>query len=277
MRENELIYKTYTRIFGYLYSSLFNQVKNFCIFIGYPRSGSSIIGSIIDSHKNALISHELNILDYYLRGYTQNQIFYLIKRNSRIFKHLNRLSAGYPGIIPNQWNGEFSKICLIGDKRAGGSSKIVFENPKILISFQNSLKINLKILHVIRNPFDIIATEAKGGTFINKEITEQDIWNKIDFFFQKLDTISILKSRNQYDILDIKLEELIRNPKNMIERILDFLELENYNKYIEDCTKILFKDPHITRYTIPWASEQINKINLEIKKYSILKGYTYEE
>lgn len=38
--------------------SVIDGVEKFVIFIGYPRSGHSIIGSYMDSHTNMIIAHE---------------------------------------------------------------------------------------------------------------------------------------------------------------------------------------------------------------------------
>ncbi len=38
----------------------FKEVKYFVQFMSFPRSGHSLIGSILDAHPQAIISHELN-------------------------------------------------------------------------------------------------------------------------------------------------------------------------------------------------------------------------
>src|SRR5262245_36859172 len=61
----------------------FAAVETFCLFVGYPRSGHSIIGSLLDAHPNAIIADELDALKYVQAGFNQNQLFYLLLRNSR--------------------------------------------------------------------------------------------------------------------------------------------------------------------------------------------------
>ena len=36
------------------------SLKYYCMFIGYPSSGHSVVGAFIDAHRNAIVSHELN-------------------------------------------------------------------------------------------------------------------------------------------------------------------------------------------------------------------------
>ena len=38
------------------------SVEAFCIFIGYPRSGHSLLGSLLDAHPEMVIAHELDVL-----------------------------------------------------------------------------------------------------------------------------------------------------------------------------------------------------------------------
>jgi hypothetical protein len=37
----------------------FSSVRTFVLFVGYPRSGHSLIGSIMDAHPNIIIAHEV--------------------------------------------------------------------------------------------------------------------------------------------------------------------------------------------------------------------------
>lgn len=51
---------------------------------------------------------------------------------------------------------------VIGDKKGTGTSHLLFksENFHVLEEIQRTLKIPLKFIHVIRNPFDNIATKV---------------------------------------------------------------------------------------------------------------------
>ena len=41
-----------------------SQLERFCLFVGYPRSGHSLVGSLLDAHPDIAISHELHVLRY---------------------------------------------------------------------------------------------------------------------------------------------------------------------------------------------------------------------
>ena len=46
------------------YASDFKDIETFCVFIGYPRSGHSLIASLLDAHPEMVFSNELNVLRY---------------------------------------------------------------------------------------------------------------------------------------------------------------------------------------------------------------------
>jgi hypothetical protein len=40
----------------------FRGIQTYCMFVGYPRTGHSLIGSLLDAHPRVVIAHELNAL-----------------------------------------------------------------------------------------------------------------------------------------------------------------------------------------------------------------------
>lgn len=41
---------------------LYNDIETFVMFIGYPRSSHSLVGSILDAHPEIIISNEYHII-----------------------------------------------------------------------------------------------------------------------------------------------------------------------------------------------------------------------
>ena len=63
---------------GIAKKSIFKDVDTYCMFLGYPRSGHSLVGSLIDAHQEAIIAHELDALLFLQNGFSKFQLFYLI-------------------------------------------------------------------------------------------------------------------------------------------------------------------------------------------------------
>jgi hypothetical protein len=94
----------------------FRAVRSYCIFIGYPRSGHSLVGSLLDAHPNIVIAHELDALKYMNAGFSRGQILNLIVDRSRIFTKQGRVWTGYSYRVPGQWQGNHRDLRVIGDK-----------------------------------------------------------------------------------------------------------------------------------------------------------------
>ena len=79
----------------------FRDVKHFVFFIGYPHSGSSLIGSLLNCHPEAVISHETDILRFVRPGITRQQLFALVLDGDRRFAAVGRrwmhIDYDFPG------------------------------------------------------------------------------------------------------------------------------------------------------------------------------------
>ncbi|MFC1853689.1 hypothetical protein ACFL27_26190, partial [candidate division CSSED10-310 bacterium] len=65
--------------------TLFQKIDTFFMFIGYPHSGHSLVGSLLDAHPQIICAYELGVLKYILAGFSKNQIYALILKNSEKF------------------------------------------------------------------------------------------------------------------------------------------------------------------------------------------------
>ena len=107
-------------------------IERYCMFIGYPRSGHSLVGSLLDAHPDIIIAHELDALRYVELGLTRDQIYSLILERSRQFTESGRVWSEYQYAVPNQSNGKYRELKVIGDKKGGITSLKLNENPMLL-------------------------------------------------------------------------------------------------------------------------------------------------
>src|SRR5499426_2498533 len=91
-------------------SHLFREVEAYCMFIGYPRSGHTLIGSLLDAHPDMVIAQELDALRYIYAGFRRNQLYSLLLDNSFHFTTAGRKWSGYSYTVPNQWHGRFVRL-----------------------------------------------------------------------------------------------------------------------------------------------------------------------
>ena len=158
--------------------TVIDRVNTFVFFVGHGRSGHSIVGSLMDSHPHMVISHELDLfkkLSHGLLAPTKSAIFNAIWENTKqtINASLNasmesairaRSNKGYTLLVDGLYQGKYvDYVDVIGDKKAGSTTEKFYTQPekwKRVFNILTSLGVTLKVIHVIRNPYDNIATLA---------------------------------------------------------------------------------------------------------------------
>ena len=108
---------------------LFEAVATYCMFIGHGRSGSTLIGSLLDAHPSIIIAHELNALKHIETGFSRRRLYYLLLRNSELYAAGGRKAGGYEYSVENQWQGKFERLRVIGDKRAPVPPRNYIQSP----------------------------------------------------------------------------------------------------------------------------------------------------
>ena len=250
------------------------------MFVGYPRSGHSLVGSLLDAHPNIIIGHELNALKLFKQGVNPREIYYSLLQNSRRKATEGRQETGYSYEVSNQWQGTFQSLKVIGDKKGSGTSRVISEHPEILNTLSHKLDVPVKFIHVTRNPYDNISTIVSMAYLNKPELYRKkpDLTYGINAYFTKCETIVYLKKQiSESDILDVRHESLIDDPKTVLGKICDFLEIETNNNYLDDCASIVFKSPKKTRFNYDWSDELINKVKNKIDQYEFLQGYSYDD
>lgn len=248
----------------------FKTVEKYCMFVGYPRSGHSLVGSLLDAHPNIIVAHELNALRYFERGFSKRKIYYLLLRGSQRHAAAGRRETKYSYEVPNQWQGKFKNIKVIGDKKGSGTNQVLRENPDILNILKDKIDVPIKFIHVTRNPYDNIST------MISKR--NRKMAATIDSYFLKCQTISKLKTEiAPEDFFEFKHESLIENPREILQQLCVFLDVEPDKDYLDDCASIVFKSPRKTRFNIDWPEESIELVQQQIDKVEFLQGYSYQD
>lgn len=247
---------------------LFADVTTYVLFIGYPRSGHSLVGFLVDAHPNAIIASQTNVLRYLRHGFSPRQAFYCILENSRKVARIGREWRPYSYAVPHQWQGRFDRLRVIGD--CTGLSR-VRNNPSLLKTVQEKLPgIHLKLIHVIRNPYDNISTITR--------VRRGELATSIQVYFSMCEVVT--RIQRQVDaamIYDLKHEDLIADPKSALQSLCGFLGLTAEPSYYEDCASIIFKSPRKTRKDMGWTPELVASVREQSSQFPFLRGYSYDD
>jgi len=251
---------------GWVNRKSFDRVEHFCLFVGHSRSGHSLIGALLDAHPHIILAHELDVLGNLSEVNSRNQLFYRLLVRSRLTARNGR-SPSYSYKIPSQYQGEFKRLKIIGDKSGGFSSIHLKDGVKPLKELIKIVQIPVKIIHVKRHPLDNISTMARKGF-------NGDIDKAINRYFKDCNTINETKkwaSENEMvDWIDILHERSVIKTKSSLAKLLDYLNLEYEKKYLHDTSDIVFGTPNKSRNKVKYRSNQIKKIRDKSKDMSIV-------
>jgi hypothetical protein len=254
--------------------SQFADVRTYCMFVGHNKSGVSMIGSLLDAHPEVILSDEADALEYVRAGFSRDQIFHILLRQSRREARKGRVTARrlrpYSYQVPNQWQGRHHILRVIGDSTAGSSTRAFGAQPGLLEQMKYTMhSVEVKFIQVIRNPYDpISAMMVRSG---------RSFENAIDTYFSYCETLENLRKQlGPSQLLSIQYEDFVQNGEIRLAEICQFLGLQAPPDYLKACTGILHAVPETSRQWVKWDSIHIERVATEIEHYDFLRGYSFE-
>lgn len=275
-RVNEIISRRFVKslIYGFIKSNEFKQVRSYCMFIGYQRSGHSLIGALIDAHPNAAMGMEVDVLNLVRSGYGRNQIYYCLIRNAQIFRErLNNVWTDYSYHVPGQYQGTYKQLYVIGDKKGGKSTLRLGDDVALYDHLKDLLKCPVKVLHVIRHPMDNIATMVIRHISENSMPSRSEIKYRIDYYFDKVAINDRLRKSGELDVLDVYHEDFVAEPEKELVNILEHIGLDPIPDYISACSAIIRKEPRLSRYDFKWPDDLACVVKERAAQYDFLGRY----
>lgn len=248
------------------------------MFIGYQRSGHSFIGALLDAHPNIAMGMEVDALNLVRLGYSRDQVYYCLIRNSQVFKKvLNNVWTGYSYAVPRQFQGTYTKLNVIGDKKGGKSTLRLEEDLSLFSELEDLVKCHVKVLHVIRNPFDNISTMVLRNALDPDHPTPEEFREKVDLYFRKVKINQALRASGNMEIMDVFHESFLSHPEKILKDILTFLSLPAPEDYIRSCSEAVYNEPHRTREEISWPEDLKIEVKDLIREIDFLSHYNFDD
>lgn len=243
-------------------------IRTFCLFVGYGRSGHSAVGALLDAHPQATIAHELHAVKRFFDGVPRDrlfdEIFALAQQQAREGRYATRAGGGrYAHNLPGQAKASASGITVIGDKKGAGTTwQLARQGIEHLADFKAYVQVPVKILHVVRNPFDIVAAGLARGQ---------------EHFAETVAVVSRIRERfGGEDWCDVYYEDVIARPDEEIRRILTYLGLAVDAGHLAHSAEYLYRKPHLRRYEMEWPEGTREKVEELIPQYEYLNRYRWE-
>lgn len=202
-------------------------------------------------------------------------------------------TKSYHLAINGSWQGQFSKLKVIGDKTGGSTAMLYYDTPKIFRATLRRLRsisgVPYQAVHVVRNPYDMVATVALYQATLNPNTDKFNatVENKFnDFKVINLATTLILKKATavrdmvqdmKLNLLEIHLEELISSPRNVVHEICEFLGVPCEEEYVEVCQNKVYKHASRSRDLVTWPVYIQRHIEKAIKEFKFFRGYSFDD
>ena len=245
------------------------------MFVGQGRSGHSILGDLIDAHPNALCAQEYNLCKYFILHQERHE-----ERRRAFLNEVQRNSnpSRTKYVVKGQWQNQYKELYALGACAAGKTSEQLRGSIDLLKKINAFTNLPIKLIHVVRNPFDMITTKILKRP--NKDLP---LW--IHIFHERARWVAQIEQELQEDttnnisLLRLRQEDFINNTEGTLKKACDYLELSSDKDYLNACSDIVFKKPRQTRYKIEeqWTSELKDKLLEGIKEYDYLSHYTFDE
>ena len=285
-------------IYHHLKESDINDVHSFVLFIGWPRSCHSIIGSMLDAHPNMIVAHEFflfkKLIENEQLGLNRTRLYEELYRNSFIniqqngWRDSGHNEKGYTLSIDKSWQGRFTYLKVIGDKSGGISVKMYMKDSdvfkRLYQRLTDTVEVPIKVLQVIRNPLDMIATiTLYAGSSVGGRKANATVLQKYkNFALMKISTFKVLNiargivsmiSDVGLSPLEIHCEDLIADPAKTISKICRFLDVECSADYLQMCVDKTFKNVSESRHLVQWDPQTLPQLIDALRTFPFFEKY----
>ena len=282
-----------------LYAYRGRNVERFLLTIGYNRSGSSLLGQLLNAHPEMAVAHELYILQRFrdLRLVPtpswRGRATRLILERDRVFERQRaRRNSGYSYAMDGLWQGKYSRLRLLGDKGATNVAKLLGTHGlDELDQLRRRVRAPVKFLFTIRNPYDVLASRRLGRLRAADGVVVPSLRDyapacaervaisatDLRWFLDVSENLSrIFAALPAQDVLPIRYEEFIAAPQEKLRDICAFLGMTRDDAWLNACAEFTLSTPHPTRRKARWSDDHIAQVAVATRKYSWLAGYEFQ-
>ena len=268
-----------------------------------------MVASLMDAHPNMIIADEYYLFDKLAgdKGHkrrkqlsTRSGLFDELYWNSYTCAKSGRRNASsahtknYHLGVEGMWQGRFDQLKVIGEKTGGATAMMYHEGKDkfktIYKQLENVAGVPLYAIHVVRNPYDMIATVAlyHASGHPNDYKVPASVENKFDdldqltrateIVLRKANAVARMKADSKLNLklLEIYLEDLIVYPRREMLSICKFLEVECFEEYLRACAAKAYPSASRSRDVVAWNSELKKKVNAATKRYDFFSRYSFD-
>ena len=253
---------------------MYDDVEAFCLFMGYTRSGHSLVGTLLDAHPEAMIAHEGKLFAWRegesitgeLRKLTREKLLaYLVDRSARQGRQGfrgRRRGEHVDNLVAGASNGVFTTLRVVGNKRGQEPPMAWDRNPGVFDELAQIAGTEVRLVHVYRNPWDNIASMSRrhGERALGR-------------YFRRVAIIHRFKSESAVAMHDLALEDLIADPRKQVRRLVGFFGLSADDAYLEACAAAVDASVTASRNEYAWTPREIRGVCRRMEGIPWLERY----
>lgn len=267
--------------------------KNYYFLAGFPRSGNTLLSSILNQNKDIYCSNLSPIPDM-LWSYERSVI------NSEHFKRNPNINLNLVDIGKNIFLNYYANIdkSVIIDREKGWATpgnmllikKYINHSPKIIFTVRPIVEILTSFICLLEEESYIDLEMRQSNWWYKDYLSKND--NRCEYLMRPGGQIDVsllalnevLKTENSNTFCIVEYEDIVKNSKNTMNQIYNFLEMPKYNHDFNNIKKIeedfdgklgFPKNLHTIRPKINKTSKDPNSVLSEyiINKYSNMEWW----
>ena len=254
----------------------FDDLERFCFFVGYARSGHSLVGSMLDAHPEVVIAHELDAINCVRHHFTRSQIFALLLERDLLFSSLGSTWAGYQYEVPGQYQGRYERLRVLGDKRGNSAALEIARWPELLDRVRRRVRLPIRVVHVTRNPYDNIATAARRHRYPLPDVSA--VTQATTWYEQSCESVEkVRRLLDPSELIDLRYESFLEEPKASLAELCRFVGVEPAEDYLDACAGLIWPSAKKTRDSVEWTEEERREVERVIGRFDLLRSYSFDQ
>lgn len=277
-----------------------SRVETMVQFAGFPRSGHSLVGSVIDAHDEAVVAHELDAMGLVAGGLSRAEVFALVAANSAEFERHGRWWNGFEYKVADGSGGVSPRPRVLGDKKGDWAVRRVADDPGLLPRLRGVLgEVRAAWVVVLRNPFDNVATlSLRRGRAYDRiriaagspeefrralaraqgaEVAAEVVPAMVEDYAHLCDGLATMRAQvAPEDWFELRHEDLVVDPEQSLRRLFDFLRLPVTPDFLRRAGRTVHGRPNRTRHQVAWSAGAREQVARLTETHPFLAGYTFD-
>jgi hypothetical protein len=253
----------------------FTATRTLLVFVGHVKSGGSLLGALLDAHPDAAIADEADVLRYLSAHFGRDQLLHLLVRGSRTEAGKGRVTARrlepYSLAVPGQWQGRTREPLVVGDSRAGPTTRRAGDDPGLLDRLEQLMApIEVRYVHVVRHPLDpISAMVLRSGRHPDDAIA--------DHAAQCRRLERLRRHIPPERLRTVRYEAFVADPRPVLAELCRYLGLDADAGHLDAACALVRADRAPERTRVSWQPAQLAQVSDTIARFDFLAGYQVDD